>query len=108
MGVCYEIKQEIKLEQNSQIQSIKSIKSFYIIGIVFSFLQNKKKLELIKNNKNLQRKFQIDIEYYKEKSGKYKVMENERFGKEYNLYTNRLMFEGYYLEGKKNGEGKDY
>ena len=108
MGVCYEIKQEIKLEQNSQIQSIKSIKSFYIIGIVFSFLQKKKKLEIIKNNKKLQRKFEIDIEYYKEKSGKYKVMENETFGKEYKLYSKRLIFEGYYIQGKKNGEGKDY
>ena len=40
-------------------------------------------------------------------SGKYKKG-NKCYGKEYLLNTDRLIFEGGYKNGKRNGKGKEY
>ena len=50
----------------------------------------------------------FDIEDYKKISGKYKIIDKNGFGKEYELDTNILIFEGEYLNGKRNGKGKEY
>ena len=56
-------------------------------------------------NKKLQKKFNIDIEAYKKKSGKYKKGKKNGEGKEY-FYDGKLKFEGEYLNGKIwNGKG---
>ena len=68
---------------NDEIKNEKSIKSFYILEDIFSFLPVKQILNLIIYNKYLQKKFDINIEDYKKISGKYK-------------------------EGRKNGKGKEY
>ena len=86
----------------------KSIKSLYIIKYIFSFLDDTKKLILINYNKHLQNKLNIDIEYYKVISGKYKIYENNGKGKEFILGINTLIFEGQYKTGKRNGKGKEY
>ena len=44
---------------------LKDIKSFYIIKKVFSFISEKKILNLIKYNKNLQEKLFFDIQDYR-------------------------------------------
>ena len=59
-------------------------------------------------NKKLQNIFGVNIENYKKISGKYKIIDNNGFGKEYKLDTNKLIFEGQYLNGKRNGKGKEY
>jgi len=86
----------------------KMLKSLYIIKYIFSFLYENKKLDLIIHNKSFQNKLNIDLEYYKEISGKYKIAEGDKKGKEYKLGTNILIFEGEYKNGKRNGKGKEY
>ena len=53
-------------------------------------------------NKQLQKRLSVDIEDYKKASGKYKIAEENGKGREYKLNTNKLIFEGEYLNWKKN------
>ena len=94
-------------EINSYI-NLRNIKSSFIIKKIFSFLVEKQKLIMIIYNKEIQKKLSIDIETYKEKSGKYKIEEKNGKGKEYILFSNILIFEGEYLNGKRSGKGKEY
>ena len=89
---------------------LENIKSVYFLRILFPLLEVKKKLDLLKYNKNLQNKIDININYYKVFSGKYIEYENKEKanGKEYNIFTNNLIFEGEYLNRKRNGYGKEY
>ena len=83
---------------------VKTIKSKYIINNIFSYLYEIKKLELIKYNKKSQKILEIDINYYKQISGKF--LKEERNGK-CKIYSedNILLFEGGYKNGKKwNGK----
>ena len=88
--------------------NIEDIKSSYIIKEILSFLYKKQLLDMIIYNKKLQKLFEVDIEDYKKISGKYMEGEKNGKGKEYELETNRLLFEGEYLNGKRNGKGKEY
>ena len=99
MDKCQNIKTEINIE--------KEIKYPNILKDIFSFLSEKQKLNMLIYNKQLQRKFGINIENYKKASVKYKVGERNGKGKEYNN-NGKLIFEGEYLNGKRNGKGKDY
>ena len=105
--------------------NIKDINSF-IIRNIFSFLSARKKLNIIKYNKLLHNIFSVDIKDFKKISYKYKIGGKNGKGKEYFLLnmqifegkngkrkeylieTNILIFEGEYLNGKRNGKGKDY
>ena len=87
---------------------IKDIKSNYINQEIFSFLDKKLLLKLIINNKYLQNKLGISIREYAGTAGKYKIAEKNGIGKIYDLETDKLIFEGEYLNGKKNGKGKEY
>ena len=42
---------------------------------------------------------------FKKERGKYKIGEKNGKGKEFNLETNRLIFEGEYLNNEKIGKG---
>ena len=98
----------------NEIQKMKStinyrdIKSSYIIEKVFSFLNEKQKLNIIIYNLKLQKICLIGIEEYKKISGKYKSGQKNGKGREYIIDTNILIFEGEYLNGRKNGKGKEY
>ena len=85
---------------------IKFIKSKYIINNIFSYIYKNKKLELIKYNKKYQKIFKIDINYYKEISGKFIKGERNGEGKEYNE-DNKLLFEGEYKNGKNMEKEKN-
>ena len=87
---------------------MENIKSSYFIKIIFSFLDEKTKLKLIKDNKCLQNNININLINYKILSGRYIVYEENGKGKEYNGYDDSLKFEGEYLNGKRNGKGKEY
>ena len=50
---------------------LKNIKASYFLRILFSCLDEKQKLELIKYNKSLQEILNIRLIYYKYFSGKY-------------------------------------
>ena len=82
-------------EMNSKI-NIKDSISSYTIEEIFSFLDDKQKLNMIKYNKELQKILFVDIEDYKELSGKYKIGKKNGKGKEYNI-NDELIFEGEYL-----------
>jgi len=79
-----------------------------IIKEVFSYLSIKYILNIIIYNKKLQNIFGIDIKKYKEVSGIYKIRSRNGKCKEYILNTKILIFEGEYLNGKRNGKGKKY
>ena len=89
--------EEIKCNINIK----RDIKSFYIMDKIFSYLNQKQKLNMIIYNKELQNIFEVNINDYKEISGKYKIIEKNGKGCEYTLNTNKLIFEGEYKNGKK-------
>ena len=98
----------MKLKEH-EISNIKIIKSPIILKyILYTHLWKNKLLDLIKYNKGLQNKFEIDLENYKKTSQKYLVIDELGFGKEYIINTNILIFEGEYINGKKAGKGKEY
>ena len=85
-----------------------NVKSKYIIAIFFSFLNEGKKLKIIKNNKGLQNKLGINIMNYIRLSGRFISYETKAKVKEYCFYKDVILFEGEYLNGKRNGKGKEY
>ena len=87
---------------------LKNVSSIYFIKFVFSYINEKRKLEIVKTNKDFQKIIDINIINYKLFAGKHLIYEENGKGKEYSLFNNRLIFEGEYLNGKKNGKGKEY
>ena len=87
---------------------LSNITSSYILEIIFNNLDEKRKLDIIKYNKSIQNKIDINIINYKnsckiissetKKNGKVKEYNNEDY----------LIYEGDYKNGKRNGEGKEY
>ena len=119
MGAYYEIeffKNEEEGNQDnlkpvnikSSVNIQKSVKSIYIIKYVFSLLDENKKLNLIIYNKRIQNQLGINLEKYKLRSSRIFHGNKNEIGKEFKLGTNILLFEGNYLNGKKNGNGKEY
>ena len=88
---------------------LENIKSKFFIKIVFFFLKEKIKLEVLKYNKCLQNINNINLMNYKLFSNKY-IIKYRKNGKvrEYSSYADILIFEGEYKNGKKNGIGKEY
>ena len=85
-----------------------NIKSIYFYRILFLHLNEKIKLKVIKYNKKLQKNIDIKLINYKFYSERYIIYETKFKGKEYDGYNNNLVFEGEYLNGKRNGKGKEY
>ena len=83
-------------------------KSSFFVKIIFSLLDEKTKLKLVKYNKSLQNNININLINYKILSGRYIVYEEKGNIKEYSSYNDILMYEGEYLNGKRNGKGKEY
>jgi len=87
---------------------LENIKSIYFIQRIFSYIEEKQKLKVIKRNKHLQKNLNISINNYKRFSGRYIIYKSKRFGNEYDNETGEFIFEGEYLNGEKNGKGKEY
>ena len=89
---------------------MKNIKSLYFTKMIFGHLSIKTKLNVCKYNKALQSLININLHKYKIFSGKYVIYETKGKGKgkEYSILTDEIIFEGEYLEGKRNGKGKEY
>ena len=87
---------------------IKNIKSNLILKSIFQKLSKNQKLDIIIYNKTLQKRLGLDIEDYKQESKRYKIGEKNGYSKEYNLFTDNLLFEGEYRNRKRNGKGKEY
>ena len=86
---------------------LEHINSIYFRKIIFSFLEEKTKLKVIKYNKTIQNLININLLNYKISSSRYIFYETNSKGKEYNI-LGKLIYEGEYLNGKKNGKGKEY
>ena len=86
---------------------LEKIKSSYIEKNILNILNERIKLKLIKYNKSLQKKMNIKLINYQRFSGRYIIYETKKEGREYDGYNNKLLFEGEYLNGERNGKGKE-
>ena len=59
-------------------------------------------------NKILQSNLGKSLINYKILSGKYIIYETNTRAKIYNAYNDEIIYEGEYLNGRKNGKGKEY
>ena len=84
------------------------IKSSYFSQKIFSLINEHRKLALIKYNKSIQKLININIFNYILLSDKYVLFEPNNMGKEYLRKYNILLFVGEYINGMKNGKGKEY
>ena len=80
----------------------------YFIKLIFSYLYKKRKLNLIKYNKKLQELADISLINYKFLSGKYIIFEKDGKAKEYSGKYDVILYEGGYLNGKRNGKEVQY
>ena len=87
---------------------LENIRSHYIIQIIFSLMDLKTWYNLVKYNKSLINKLDINSLYFKNLSTKYVIYGKNRIAREYNIYDDYLEFEGEYSNGKRNGKGKEY
>ena len=101
-------KKKTKNKNEKHIAFSKAIKSIINLKFIFSFIIEKKRLNIIKYNKDIQKKLGIDIERYKKKIDRYIIVDRNGCVREYILDTNILIFEGRYLNDKRNGKGKEY
>ena len=97
----------IIIENIDSINLTKTIKSSYVVQIIFSFLDEHRKLNMIKYSKKYQESLEIDINYFKEKSVRFIVGDKNGKGKEYDVFFKNLMFEGNYKNWKRNGKGRE-
>ena len=84
---------------------MENLESKYIIQNIFSFMNVKKKFKLVKYNKSLKNKLDINLEDYKKLSGRYIIYSEKGKGKEY--ISTLLLFEGEYLNGERK-KGKEF
>ena len=82
---------------------VDNIKSINILKKILNHLDDGRKLKLIQYNKNLQNKISINLKNYRLFSGKYIILEEKEKGKEYNSYNDKLIYEGEFFKGKRNG-----
>ena len=86
---------------------LENSKSIYFIKKLFTFVDEKAKLDIIKYNKKLRKIMKISLLNYKFYSKKYIIIENNGFEKEYD-YNDNLIYEGEHIKGKRNGKGKEF
>ena len=109
MNILNKARQQMaEFEDNQSKINLRDIKSSYIIKRIFSFLHENQTLEMIVYSKEFQKMCLKGIKNYKAKCKKYKIGGKNGNGKEYIINTNILIFEGEYLNGKRNGKGKEF
>ena len=99
---------EEKLKNQKQVNLIETVKSKNNIKVIFSYLEQKLKKEIIRYNKKYQNLFNINNEDYKKDCKTIRIMEKNGFGKEYTIDSNKLIFEGEFKNGKRKGKEKEY
>ena len=77
------------------------IRSKYLLQHIFNYLERHKKLILLNYYKTLQYKLKLSIEDYKYETNIIKICGFKGYGKEYNKFSKKLIFEGNYLNGEK-------
>ena len=87
---------------------LKNVKSLAIQRRIFSHLDKKCLLEIVKYNKNFQKNLNIKIRDFQLLSRSYIIYEKSGYGKEYDWETDLLIYEGNFLNGRRNGKGTEY
>ena len=87
---------------------IDNIKSPYIAKKIFSCLNEVLILKIFKINKRIQRKININLINYKIFGGRYIINEAKEETKEFDRLYDKIVFKGEYINGKRNGKGKEY
>ena len=88
-----------------------NIKSSFILKQLFSYLGKREILKIVKYNQRLFNRLNINLIDYKIFSGRFLIFEENGKAKEFNCCSdedNNLLYEGYYINGKKNGRGKEF
>ena len=102
---------------SSKNNILKNINSNYIIKHIFSFLENRLFMDIIRNNKKMQKKLEISLETYENLCPVIIEKKRDNFSfsfKDDNIYRaytkdkQYVIFEGKYLHGKKNGYGTEF
>ena len=100
---------ELRKDNDDKYVNLKKlVRSRFILNKIFSFLDKKKKLIMIKYNKLYINFLGITIEQFQKESGRIKIDGINGYGKEYELEKMDLIFKGFYLNGKKNGKGEEF
>ena len=86
---------------------LEKIKSKFFIKILFSHLIEVNKLKIVKYNKILKDRIGINLNIYKLFSGRYIKLDKIVKVQEYNSINQKLVFEGEYLNGKRNGKERN-
>ena len=84
-----------------------NIKSITILKILLNFVYEGRKLKVIKYNKQFHNKLNINHINYQLFSGRYLISQENGIIKEYSCKNNNLLYEREYLNGKRNGFGKN-
>ena len=87
---------------------LKKLNTYYFLKIVFSFMDERRKLKIVKYNKTLQKILDRNLTNYKLFSSKYIKYESDGQVKELTSNSDKLIYEGGYLNGKRHGKGKEY
>ena len=87
---------------------LKKIQSEKFPKLLFSYIEEKRCLQIIIYNKEIQTSIGVTIENFKEVSGKYILYESPNKAKEYWISTGKVIYDGDYLNGKRHGKGKEY
>ena len=86
---------------------INNVKSVYFVRLLFFHFNDGKKLQIVRNNKTLQKILNLNIIDYKLLSGKYIILDKEK-SREYKFFNDEIIFEGEYKDGVWNGKGKEF
>ena len=87
---------------------IKKIKSSFFTRLLFFHLSEEIKLKIVKYNKLLQNKIDINLNNYKLFKGRYIIYKEDGTVNEYDSFNGQLIYEGEYLNDKRNGKGREY
>ena len=87
---------------------LENIKSSFFLKFVFSHLYKEIQLKLINYSKKLQKTLGISLIDYRINTNRYIIYESNNIAKEFDIYNDKLIFEGEYLNAKRNGKGKEY
>ena len=87
---------------------LSNIKSLEIIKKILKPIKKVQILKLVNYNKLFQSKLSIKLDDYKINAKSLRISDKDGKGKEYDIKTNELIFEGEYKNKKRSGLGKEY
>ena len=84
------------------------VKSTYFLRVLFEHISEVRKLKLAKYSKYWQQNIDRRLIHYKTFSKRYIIYGPDGKGREYDAYNDKVIYEGEYLNGERNGKGKEF